>query len=206
MSSAQTDHSSSVDGRNLRRQRNRQAIVNALLELYEEGRIDVSAALIVQRAGLSERSLFRYFDDLNDLYQTACDTHFERMSKYAVIDAYTRGSLTEKIEHFVEQRAKVFIATRNIAIVARIHSRNIAPVHEQLQRGRALLREQSLVHFQSEFAEMDRTQRLAVSAAVDVLVSFESFELLRHNQGLTVDEIKSILSLSLSKLFSKEYS
>ena len=117
MSSAQTDLSSSVDGRNLRRQRNRQAIVNALLELYEEGRIDVSAALIVQRAGLSERSLFRYFDDLNDLYRTACDTHFERMSKYAVIDAYTRGSLTEKIEHFVEQRARVFIATRNIAIV-----------------------------------------------------------------------------------------
>ena len=195
MSSTQTDLSSSVDGRNLRRQRNRQAIVNALLELYEEGRIDVSASLIVERAGLSERSLFRYFDDLNDLYRTACDTHFERMSKHAVIDAYTRGSLTEKIEHFVEQRA-----------VARIHSRNIAPVREQLQRGRALLREQSLIHFQSEFAEMDRTQRLAVSAAVDVLVSFESFELLRHDQGLTVDEIKSILSLSLSKLFSKEYS
>ena len=79
-------------------------------------------------------------------------------------------------------------------------------MREQLQRGRALLREQSLIHFQSEFAEMDRTQRLAVSAAVDVLVSFESFELLRHDQGLTVDEIKSILSLSLSKLFSKEYS
>jgi len=39
-----------------------------------------------------------------------------------------------------------------------------------------------------------------------VLVSFESFELLRHDQGLTVDEIKSILSLSLSKLFSKEHS
>ena len=67
MSSTQTDLSSSVDGRNLRRQRNRQAIVNALLELYEEGRIDVSASLIVERAGLSERSLFRYFDDLNDL-------------------------------------------------------------------------------------------------------------------------------------------
>ena len=205
MSSTQTDLTNPVDGRNLRRQRNRQAIVNALLELYEEGRIDVSAALIVERAGLSERSLFRYFDDLNDLYRTACDTHFERMSKYSVIDSYARGSLSEKIGHFVEQRARVFVATRNIAIVARIHSRTIAPVREQLQRGRSLLREQSLIHFQSEFSEMDRTQRLAVSASIDVLVSFESFELMRHDQGLSVDEIKSILSISLSKLFSKEY-
>lgn len=58
MSSTQTDLSSSVDGRNLRRQRNRQAIVNALLELYEEGRIDVSAALIVERAGFPRDHCF----------------------------------------------------------------------------------------------------------------------------------------------------
>ena len=50
---------SAVDGRSLRRERNRQDIVDALLGLIENGETEISAALIASKAGLSERSIFR---------------------------------------------------------------------------------------------------------------------------------------------------
>ena len=55
------------DGRRLRRDRNRTAVVDALLDLYGESNLRPSTAEIAERAGLSHRSLFRYFDDFEDL-------------------------------------------------------------------------------------------------------------------------------------------
>ena len=45
-----------VDGRHLRRQRNRDAVVAALLELYGEGNLDPTTDEVAQRSGLSARS------------------------------------------------------------------------------------------------------------------------------------------------------
>ena len=48
-----------VDGRRVRRDRNRDAVVDALLTLYGEGNLEPGSAEIAERAGLSPRSLFR---------------------------------------------------------------------------------------------------------------------------------------------------
>ena len=53
------------DGRRARRDRNRVAVVDSLLALYAEGDLNPSTDAIALRAGLSPRSLFRYFDDLS---------------------------------------------------------------------------------------------------------------------------------------------
>src|SRR6185437_733480 len=62
---------SAGDGRRLRRDRNRMAVVDALLDLYGESNLRPSTAEIADRAGLSHRSLFRYFDDFDDLCREA---------------------------------------------------------------------------------------------------------------------------------------
>ena len=59
------------DGRRLRRGRNRDAVVRALLALYNEGNLNPSTEEIALRSGVSARSLFRYFDDVDDLCQAA---------------------------------------------------------------------------------------------------------------------------------------
>src|SRR3954453_6982448 len=64
-----------VDGRRLRREQNREAVVDALVELFEEGDYTPSSATIAARAGISSRSLFRYFDDVNDLNRAAIERH-----------------------------------------------------------------------------------------------------------------------------------
>ena len=60
-----------ADGRHARRDRNRVAVVDAMLELFAAGNLAPSSDEIAEKAGLSPRSLFRYFDDLDDLVRVA---------------------------------------------------------------------------------------------------------------------------------------
>ena len=59
------------DGRRLRREANRQAVIDALVSLYADGHYLPSAAEVAERSGLSPRSVFRYFDDTDDLTRAA---------------------------------------------------------------------------------------------------------------------------------------
>ncbi len=61
----------SVDRRRLRTERGRQLVVDALLAYYDEGDPEPGAAKIAARAGVSERTVFRYFDDLDSLAAAA---------------------------------------------------------------------------------------------------------------------------------------
>lgn len=171
----------------------------ALLHLYDEGHIDVSAAEIANRAGLSERSLFRYFDDVDDLYRAACDAQFDRISLLADISDLGRGSLASKVERFVNQRVRLFKKVGNIGRAARAYSHRVPLIQRQLSRGRKILREQMLRHFDDELATMERTARLAAIAGIDVLCSYESYELMRHDQRLSDAAVKSALTISLTK-------
>ena len=69
-----------TDGRNQRRDRNRDAVVTALLELYREGQLGPSAEEIAARAGISVRSLFRYFDDVDALVRAAIARQQEHLA------------------------------------------------------------------------------------------------------------------------------
>ena len=58
----------------LRTERGRQLVVDALLAYYDEGDHEPGAAKIAARAGVSERTVFRYFDDLDALAAEAVGT------------------------------------------------------------------------------------------------------------------------------------
>lgn len=189
-----------TDGRNLRRARNRQTIVAALLELYDDGHIDVSAAEISNRAGLSERSLFRYFEDVDDLYRAACDTQFDRIALFADINDIGRGTFASKVDRFVDQRIRLFQKVGNIGRVARAHSHRVSAINTQLGKGRKILRDQMLRHFGDELAAMTQPVRLAAISGIDVLCSYESYELMRRDQGLSDVAVKSVLTISLTKI------
>ena len=146
---------SAVDGRSLRRERNRQDIVDALLSLIENGETEISAALIASKAGLSERSIFRYFDDVNDLYRSVCDLAFSKEIEIALIDDAGIGSLDTKIENFVNQRVRIYTMNEKIAPAARSLAFKNPIIKNQLVFGRKLLRAQITKHFAEELATLD---------------------------------------------------
>ena len=63
-----------VDGRALRTQRTRELLVGANLALLEEGELRASAQRVAERAGVSVRTLFLHFADMEELFAaTALD-------------------------------------------------------------------------------------------------------------------------------------
>jgi AcrR family transcriptional regulator len=191
--------SSAVDGRSLRRERNRQDIVDALLGLIENGETEISAALIASKAGLSERSIFRYFDDVNDLYRSVCDLAFSKEIEYALIDDAGVGSLDTKIENFVNQRVRIYTMNEKIAPAARSFGFKNPIIKNQLVVGRKLLRTQIIKHFAEELSVFDKQQQQVAVAIIDSLTTFEHYDMMRSDQKMSVQTIKSVLTESIRK-------
>ena len=189
----------SIDGRSLRRERNRQDIVDALLGLIENGETEISAALIASKAGLSERSIFRYFDDVNDLYRSVCDLAFSKEIEYALIDDAGIGSLETKIENFVNQRVRIYTMNEKIAPAARSFAFKNPIIKNQLVFGRKLLRAQITKHFAEELSAFDKSEQQVAVATIDALTTFESYDMMRSDQKMSVQTIKSILSEGIRK-------
>ena len=190
---------SAVDGRSLRRERNRQDIVDALLGLIENGETEISAALIASKAGLSERSIFRYFDDVNDLYRSVCDLAFSKEIEYALIDDAGVGSLDTKIENFVNQRVRIYTMNEKIAPAARSFAFKNPVIKNQLVVGRKLLRTQIIKHFAEELSVFDKVQQQVAVAIIDSLTTFEYYDMMRSDQKMSVQAIKSVLTESIRK-------
>ena len=189
----------SIDGRSLRRERNRQDIVNALLGLIENGETEISAALIASKAGLSERSIFRYFDDVEDLYRSVCDLAFSKEIEFALIDDAGFGSLDTKIENFVNQRVRIYTMNEKIAPAARSFAFKNPIIKNQLVFGRKLLRAQITKHFAEELSAFDKSEQQVAVATIDALTTFESYDMMRSDQKMSVQTIKSILSEGIRK-------
>jgi AcrR family transcriptional regulator len=189
----------SIDGRSLRRERNRQDIVDALLGLIEIGETEISAAHIASKAGLSERSIFRYFDDVDDLYRSVCDLAFSKEIEFALIDDAGVGSLDTKIENFVNQRVRIYTMNEKVAPAARSFAFKNPVIKNQLVFGRKLLRTQIIKHFAEELSAFDKQQQQAAVAIIDSLTTFESYDMMRSDQKMSVHTIKSILTESIRK-------
>ena len=94
------------DGRTVRAERTRQALVDALLALLYEGQLQPTAERISARAGVSERSLFQHFADREALYQAVAVQQYERI--VPTLDPVDVSlPLPERIEAFVAQRARL---------------------------------------------------------------------------------------------------
>jgi AcrR family transcriptional regulator len=184
------------DGRQLRRARNRDAVVEALLDIYQDGRLRPNAEEIAARSGLSPRSVFRYFEDVDDLIRAAITRQQARIIPLLPIDAGPEDPLEEKIEALVAQRFRVFTAAGNAAAVMRLRAPFEPIMGDTLNRHREFLRSQLSTLFAPELAELGDRAGAALAAA-DVASSFEARHLLVDDQGLTPDEARSVMEQSL---------
>src|SRR6476646_9706359 len=92
-----------VDRRRLRTERGRELVVTALLQFFDEGESQPGAARIAERAGVSERSVFRYFDDLDALAAEAVARQIGR-TREVFAPPSADGDLDRRIRALAEQR------------------------------------------------------------------------------------------------------
>jgi TetR/AcrR family transcriptional regulator, regulator of autoinduction and epiphytic fitness len=181
-----------VDGRRLRRQQNREAVLDALVSLFEEGAFHPTTDEIAERAGLSPRSLFRYFTDVDDLAQAAIEreiTVSQRLLEQ--VDVEPDAPVAERVERFVAARVRLFESIAPTARAARVAATRNDVIRRRLRERRALLRAQ-VVELLAPPA--------AMVPAIDALCSFESYELLRHDQRLSKAKATAALVAAVEAL------
>ena len=200
MSIAETEQVS-TDGRHRRAQANREAIVEALVSLYADGHVDPSAAEIAERAGVSERSLFRHFDDIDDLCHTAFFVQWKRLADRTRLLVALTASTDEKIAAVVEQRVGLYLDMMNVMRITRMHAVRNDTVLRHVQSSRKELRKQIERLFASECEVLPTEKAKSLLLTINALLSFEHVEQLRVDQGMPTSRIVSSLRAALSSLF-----
>lgn len=189
-----------VDGRRLRRTNNRDAVLDALGQLFTEGNYEPSTAEIAERAGLSLRSLFRYFDDVEDLYRAAIGRALDNARPLLDVGVGPGATTATKIERVVAARMRLYDEIEPAARAARVCAHRHEVVAAQITESRSFLRHQLVRLFAPELRRSGVATRLA---AVDALLSFESYELLRHAQRLSRPKTAAALSDALGALLGR---
>jgi AcrR family transcriptional regulator len=191
-----------VDGRRAWRDRNLNAVVDALLDLFSEGNLRPGTDEIAARSGVSRRSVFRYFDDLETLDRAAIDRQQARVAQLIEVPRIGEGSLADRIARLAEQRTRLFEAVGPVALIARLRAPFERVLAEDLQRSRTILKRQVEKQFASELQALARRERISTLAAADVLCSFESYHLLTGAHGLTAKQAGDAMRRGLTALFA----
>jgi AcrR family transcriptional regulator len=191
-----------TDGRRLRRALNREAVVDALLDLYSEGNLRPGTDEIAERAGISPRSLFRYFEDTDDLAGEAVSRQLARALPLVQIDIGPDAEFADRVQALVDQRFRLFEAVGQAAHVTRLRAPFQPRLAETLTENRRFLRSQIRTLFAGELAAMDDDRAHSVLAAADVLATFESYQLLTTDRGFPVADAKAVMARALATLLT----
>ena len=192
--------SSPVDGRVARRERNINAVIDVVLDMFAEDMMFPTIEQAANRSGLSLRSLYRYFADPGELLEATIKRSDEVAIELSKIHAIGEGPLADRITAFVDSRLRlhdgvgpVFRAT--IANAGR-HPRVLAEQAKNQQR----MRDQFELQFETELARQSPAQRDAMLAAGDLLTQLQSVDFLRRNSGLSRTKTQAALVTGLHAL------
>ncbi|HEY8515984.1 MAG TPA: TetR family transcriptional regulator [Candidatus Binatia bacterium] len=186
-----------VDGREVRGLRSRDAIVSALLALIAEGHLVPTAQQVAERAGVGLRSVFRHFNDRESLFAAMGERVFASAAPILLSDEPS-GTLVERARELVARRAQFFeqIAPyKRSANLRRADSPFIKSRHAELVRG---LRA-DLLRRLPELADA-RPDELEV---LDALTSFETWDRMRSDQGLSREHAHRALEEAVLALVRK---
>ncbi|MFV0316694.1 MAG: TetR/AcrR family transcriptional regulator [Microthrixaceae bacterium] len=163
------------DGRHLRRQQGRVATLDATIDLIL-AEAPLSAESICEQAGISQASLFRYFDTLDDLRHAAIARYFQRFDALFAVPEVAHGPLSERVWAFVEARDRLYGQTAPMARFSRREASAVTEMAETLQRLRRTLADQIARHFASELEHLEDSEQNRRVAVLASLTSFESWD------------------------------
>jgi TetR/AcrR family transcriptional regulator of autoinduction and epiphytic fitness len=198
---AGTSSVSRVDGRLARGERARGAIVDALLDLLEAGELRPSAARIAERAGVSLRSVFQHFSDVETLFATAAER--QKLRILPLMRPIPDGPLPARIAAFATQRAKLLemiTPVRRAAILMEPFSREL---HARLATFRKDKGGEVQRVFAREIAARPAATRRPLAAALVTASCWTTWQALREHQGLDRAQARRVLVHTLTALLAE---
>ena len=178
------------DGRRLRSERSRKAIIDASLAFLNEGVLVPTAQQVAERAGVGIRSFFRHFEDMGSL-AAATDAEIRDSYESLFLGGDREGTVTERIERAVERHADAYEIVKHIMLSTQVQRWRYKFLRDAYARNQRGLRK-DLDDWLPELKNLPRARR----EAVDAVASFEMWHRLREQQGLsTKASLKIVIDL-----------
>ena len=191
-----------VDGRTARKDRNRVAVLDAVLSLFTEDNLIPSPDEVAQRSGVSLRSVYRYFADTEALLRAAIDRHLERIQPLAIIDQLGVGTFDQRLSNFLDARLRLYEAVASTARASRLRAATSELIRDQLEASRVQLRNQTGQQFAAELDQLSPKARRAAFAAVDTLTQMECIDLYRSNRQFSGAATREMLAITITQMLT----
>ncbi len=188
-----------TDGRHARSHRTRTTVAEAMLDCFEEGLLRPSAKEVAERAGVSNRAIFRHFDNMESLFEQAAELQIERVISQ-LPPVTLEGTREERIAALVARTSRGFELTapvRRAALLSEPFSQTIRERHAWIRAG---VRRQVRQVFAQELAGLSESQRRDRIAGLRALLSFSYWDELRRHERLSVAAATRILSGAIHAL------
>jgi AcrR family transcriptional regulator len=191
----------SVDGRRARSAKTREAIVDSFIALLDAGDLKPTAAAIAARAGLSVRSVFQHFADLEDLLLAVSDRQANRIASLYIGVQYD-GDLNSRLDAFVDYRARLFETIAPIRRAAHLQEPFSPIVASRLELARTLHR----LDVERAFGpELEAAREAGDEALGDTLAAMSSFvfwDEMRRGGGLDLGTATAALRRTVAALLA----
>ena len=187
-----------ADGRRARRERGRSAVIDAMFDLLQAGKVPVSAELVAERAGVSVASVFRYFDGLDDLQFQTFRRFRERFEPLLAVEPGGAGR-SERIAGFVGSRLDLYEQAGAIMAVGRLRALEHEPLVAASAEMRGLLADQVRTVFAVEVTAI-ATAGDDLVAAIDAFTSLESWDVMRRTHSRSRRQIERAWCMSIDAL------
>jgi TetR/AcrR family transcriptional regulator of autoinduction and epiphytic fitness len=190
-----------VDGRTARAARTRAAIVEAHLALISEGDLRPTGERIAERAGISLRTLWTNFKDMETLFE-ASGAEVLRQQDAAWRPIPPDLPLARRVDAYCRQRAQLLQLIAPSARASQLRE----PLSAQLHRNRLKHIDRVRDEVETLFAaELDRAGagRGQLMHALVAASTWGAWSLLRDGLGLGVDQARAVMARTVGALLAE---
>jgi AcrR family transcriptional regulator len=191
-----------ADGRAARSHRSRQAIVDAMRALHAEGDLRPTAPRVAERAGVSLRTVWQQFADMETLLVEA-DRRDNDILRSLLKQIDPDQPLAARIAMFTGQRARILEQMTPSWRAARLQ----APFSEELTRNKArtlaMAKAQTEAVFAPELAELAGKKRQELLDGLQAISIWSFWESLRTELGLGPGQAGDLLRATVTALLAE---
>lgn len=190
-----------VDGRLARSERTKRKIVDAALRQIDSGDESFTIGAIARRAGISARTLFTHYPDIETLLAEVSDMVSRQFA--AMIQPVAAGrSLDRRIDAFVGEQAHMFETMAGFHRAVRRWRERSPIIALRYACYQAAVREKLRQCFEPEFARMPARVRAQHFELLVALTDWEYWQSLRERGGMSIAAAQRALGLALRALLA----
>lgn len=170
------------DGRRERSAASRRRILAAMVDLIESGQPAPTAETVAARAGVSLRTVFRHFEEMENLHLEIAALVFERV-RHILERPFQTREWPQSLSESIARRAEFFEIMAPFKTAIDVHRHRSRAISAQHRRITVMSRDLLAAALPAELLADRQTFELLA-----LLLSLESWQRLREQQGMSVAE------------------